>query len=99
MVSNKKIQNYIIIVSFVISIMYSLLEIVSALWGQATSESTSFLWSVIFALIIALWTSNDAKSKDLYIPYEYSYFVFFFGHWFYHIILLKLEVRKGFLCF
>jgi hypothetical protein len=97
--NNKTIQNTIVIGVFTISIMYGFLAIITVLKEQNLSEYTDFLWSVVFALLIALWTSNDAKSKDLYIPYEYSYFAFIFWPFVLPYHLIKTRGTEGFLMF
>jgi CDP-diglyceride synthetase len=74
----KNNQKWIVLGLLFASLAYASLEVVAALKDQATSGETNLIWSVSFALIVALWTSNDAKDKKLYKPYEYSYFVFLF---------------------
>jgi hypothetical protein len=96
---NEKNQNYIIIGVLIVSILYGLLEIFAALKEQVTSETTSFLWAIIFALVVALWTSSDAKSRDLYKPYEYSYFVFLLWPFVLPYHLVKTRGTEGLLMF
>jgi CDP-diglyceride synthetase len=76
--NQEKNQAVIVIGVLIVSILYGLLEVIAALKEQATSEATNILWTLLFSLVIALWASSDAKSRDLYKPYEYSYFIFLF---------------------
>jgi hypothetical protein len=96
---SEKNQNLIVVGVFLISILYGLVEILAALEEQATSEGTKYLWSIVFALVIALWTGNDAKSRDLYKPYEYSYFVFLFWPFVLPYHLIKTRGTEGLLMF
>ncbi len=96
---NQTIQNTIIIGLLLISIMYGFLEIVATLKEQVTSENTDFLWQVLFAFVIAFWTKNDAKNKDLYTPYEYSYFVLIFWPFVLPYHLIKTRGTEGLLIF
>ena len=95
----KTIQNTIVIGLFIVSIMYGILEIVVTLKEQTTSEATDFLWQVFFALVIAFWTKNDAISKDLYTPFEYSYFVLIFWPFVLPYHLIKTRGTEGLLMF
>jgi hypothetical protein len=74
----KNNQKWIVLGLLFASLAYAWLEVFAALKEQVTSEETNFIWSILFAVVIALWTSNDAKEKKLYEPFEYSYFVFLF---------------------
>ena len=71
------------------------------LLGQAgfSLTTSNFLWTVIFALVIALWTSNDAKSRGLYKPYEYYYFVFLFWPFVLPYHLVKTRGTEGLMMF
>ena len=57
---------------------YSVLEVFLVRRGTSSSDSTSLLWSIVFAVIVALWTQGDVKERKLVPPYEYSFFVFLF---------------------
>ena len=37
-----------------------------------------FIWDLVYFSTIALWTQNDARTRKLYQPYEFGYFVFLF---------------------
>jgi hypothetical protein len=97
--NKKTVQNTIVIGLFIVSIMYGLLEIVATLKEQTTSEFTNFIWQVFFALVVAFWTKNDTKSKDLYTPFEYSYFVLVFWPFVLPYHLIKTRGTEGFLMF
>jgi CDP-diglyceride synthetase len=96
---NEKYQTVIILGVLIVAILYGLLEVLAALKEQATSDATNYLWTFIFALVIALWTSNDAKSRDLYKPYEYSYFVFIFWPFVLPYHLVKTRGAEGLLMY
>lgn len=94
-----KNQNVTIIAIVATSVLYASLEIVAALKGRDTSSATGLLWAGIFALAIALWTSNDAKRRSLYKPYEYSYLVFLFWPFVLPYHLVRTRGVEGLLIF
>ena len=71
-------QSFILLSIFLLSLTYAFVASYVVYKGGEVSEGTDLLWSFIFALVIALWTNNDAKAQGLYRPYEYSYFIFLF---------------------
>ncbi len=69
------IQKIVVIGLILMSILYGLVESIWALNEQATSGHLHFIWTIAFALFIALWAANDETVEDLYKSYEYLYFV------------------------
>ena len=96
---NASSQKYIVLSLLLASILYSLVTAVAAINEQNTSAGSDFLWSLFFALAVAFWTSNDAKSRDLYRPYEYSFFVFLFWPFVLPYHLTRTRGSEGFLLF
>lgn len=99
MMDHQANQKSIIIGLTVASFAYGVVEILAALKEQVTSAGTDYLWSIVFAIVIALWTSNDAKQKGLYEPYEFSYFAFLFWPFVLPYHLVKTRGSEGFLMF
>ena len=98
-VNREKHQKLIVVGVFLVSVLYAGVEVLAALEEQATSGGTSFLWSILFAVVMALWTSNDAKTRGLYKPYEYSYLVFLFWPFVLPYHLIKTWGAEGLLMF
>jgi len=46
------------------------------LYGSESSITTITLWTIIFAILVALWAQEDAESGHKEIPFEYSFLVF-----------------------
>jgi len=46
------------------------------LYGSESSTTTITLWTIIFAILVALWAQEDAESSHKEIPFEYSFLVF-----------------------
>lgn len=97
--TSKKNQHLIVIGLSVASVVYAIVEVIEALKEQATSVGTNIIWSIAFALLIALWSSNDAKQRDLYEPYESSFFIFLFWPFVLPYHLVKTRGTEGFLVF
>ena len=72
----KNTQPLIIFVLFAIAVLYSAASIFLGMHEKVGSEQTSYLWAFIFSILVAMWANTDAKEKNLYKPFEYSYFVF-----------------------
>jgi hypothetical protein len=96
---NGCMQKDIVLCLLLAFILYGSLEIVAAVKGQNTTESTDFLCSLFFALSVALWASNDAKSRNLYRPYEYSHFIFLIWPLALPYHLIKTRGSEGLLIF
>ena len=74
----KKIQSWIVLALFALSVLYSMLAVYVVIKGGAVSGRTGILWVIVFALLVALWTKNDKDKDREQKPYEYSFFVFLF---------------------
>ena len=59
-----------------LSIAYSAVEIALALQGEYASDAADIIWVFCFAILVAFWTSNDARLRALDEPYEFSWLVF-----------------------
>ena len=97
--NKEKNQKFAIVVISILSVLYAVVSSIVVYKGELVSDASDFLWSIVFAMVIAYWTSNDAKAKDLYKPYEYSYFVFIFWPFVLPYHLVKTRGFEGYLIF
>ena len=93
------IQKIVILGLTLVSILYSGVESYVALKGQTTSAHLHFIWSVAYALFIALWAANDEKIDNLYTSYEYLYVALLLWPVFLPHYLIKTRGLDGVLMF
>ena len=67
--------------------------------GSGSSTATIALWTVIFAVLVALWAETDAECHHKEIPFEYSFFVFLFWPPLLAYYLIKTQGFRGCLIF
>ena len=60
------------------AILYSMVGAYLVIEGGSVSERTGLLWVLIFAILVALWATNDKSVRREEKPFEYSFFVFLF---------------------
>jgi len=92
-------KKFIIIILSVFSGVLSIVTAYAVYMGGTISDITVSIWSVVFSLLVAFWTSLDAKTKQLYKPFEYSFFVFIFWPLVLPYHLIKTRGHEGFLMY
>lgn len=95
----KKSQRLIIFTLLTISAVYSGAEVLMSIQGSGSSTSTMLLWTVVFAVLVALWVQTDAEFRHKEIPFEYSSFVFLFWPPVLAYYLVKTQGFRGCLKF
>lgn len=92
-------QRWIVLGLLLPSVTYGALAAVAIRKGVPLSGRTDFLWAVYFALLVALWTRNDARARAEQKPFEYSLFVFLLWPVVLPYHLVKNRGIDGFLMF
>ena len=67
--------------------------------GEAVSDIMILLWSMVFSLLTAFWTTLDARARDVYEPFEYAYLVFLLWPVVLPYHLIKTRGYEGFLIY
>ena len=93
------IQKIVILGLVSASILYGAVESFVALDGETTSRHLHFIWSVAYALFIALWAANDERIEDLHTSYEYLYVALLLWPVFLPYYLIKTRGLDGVLMF
>jgi len=71
-----RIKTYIILTLIILAVLNSFVEIVANLKEEVVSEQSSFLWSMIFLILIAMWAQRDAIDSKKQYPFEYGYLIY-----------------------
>ena len=62
----------------ILTTIYAIGLSVLASHGYATRpETTAFLWSLEFQLLLAMWVRIDRRRRKMTLPFEFDAFVFF----------------------
>jgi hypothetical protein len=72
----KKIQEYIIVTLFLLSILYSVVQVAVNLKEEVVSDRSDILWGFIFIILVAIWVQKDAQASKKQYPFEYGYFAY-----------------------
>lgn len=92
-------QKTIVIIVSVLSLLLTMVSTYVIYMGEVISDLTVVIWSAVFSLLMALWTSLDARARKLYKPFEYSFFVCLFWPLVLPYHLVKTRGHEGFLMY
>ena len=95
----QKIQPWLVLGLLAMSVLYTVAASYMVLHGGSLSDRNGILWVAAFAMLVALWTKNDALLRNERKPFEYSYFLFLFWPIMLPYHLIRSRGTEGLLMF
>lgn len=84
------------LISILLSILgMSIVEILSMIKGEGSSDTTKTLWDLFFVLGSILWTLDDVKTRKYTKPFDFGFFIYIFWPVAFPYYLIQTRGIKG----
>ncbi|MEX1033893.1 MAG: hypothetical protein WDZ30_11080 [Cellvibrionaceae bacterium] len=95
----KSLDKNIIIALVLISFLLSIVEIYLNLQEEVVSDTTTVLWALAFAFLVAIWATKDPKKSEFDTPFEFGFIMYLFWPLMLPYYLVKTRGLEGLVLF